>query len=181
MPEFILDTSREVSVPINMPGHGSPARFSWVWSDLDAFTQGYIEALFFTEQGDGEAGTDNASGLWAEIEPGLYSNDFGFSDLAPEALASIIEDCAAFRAPAKSINEPIPAWRLVELASTKDDAPEFPDDAQAGRDFWYTRNGHGCGFWDGDWPEPHATALTDAAKAFGECSPYVGDDGKVYV
>lgn len=178
MPEFILDTSREVSVPINMPGHGSPARFSWVWSDLDAFTQGYIEALFFTEQGDGEAGTDNASGLWAEIEPGLYSNDFGFSDLAPEALASIIADCAAFQASE--------AYRKAREAEDNEELGDLFEghggcSAMGGHDFWMTRNGHGCGFWDGDWPEPHATALTDAAKAFGECSPYVGDDGKVYV
>jgi hypothetical protein len=42
------------------------------------------------------------------------------------------------------------------------------DPEQAGRDFWYTRNGHGCGFWDGDWPEPAATVLTDASHACGE-------------
>jgi hypothetical protein len=46
------------------------------------------------------------------------------------------------------------------------------DVEQAGRDFWYTRNGHGCGFWDGDWPEPAATILSDAAQAFGEVYDY---------
>jgi hypothetical protein len=51
----------------------------------------------------------------------------------------------------------------------------------AGHDFWLTRNGHGAGFWDGDWPEPLATVLTDAAHAFGELSPYVGDDGLIYL
>lgn len=50
----------------------------------------------------------------------------------------------------------------------------------AGQDFWLTRNGHGAGFWDGDWPE-HGDALTDAAAAFGECYIYVGDDGKIYL
>ena len=38
----------------------------------------------------------------------------------------------------------------------------------AGHDFWLTRNGHGAGFWDGDWQEPAAAALTAAAHAFGE-------------
>jgi len=38
----------------------------------------------------------------------------------------------------------------------------------AGRDFWYTRNGHGCGFWDGDWSEADGKFLTDLAKTFGE-------------
>lgn len=40
--------------------------------------------------------------------------------------------------------------------------------AQAGNDFCLTRNSEGAGFWDGDWSEPHATALTNAAHAFGE-------------
>lgn len=26
-------------------------------------------------------------------------------------------------------------------------------DAQAGHDFWLTREGHGAGFWDGDWDD----------------------------
>jgi hypothetical protein len=39
----------------------------------------------------------------------------------------------------------------------------------AGRDIWLTRQGHGAGFWDGDWDATgHARAYTDAAKALGE-------------
>lgn len=34
---------------------------------------------------------------------------------------------------------------------------------------------------DGDWPEPYARILTDAAEVFGECNLYVGDDGKLYL
>lgn len=51
---------------------------------------------------------------------------------------------------------------------------------QLGHDFWMTRNGHGCGFWDGDWAEPFATSLTKASEAYGEVYLSVGDDGKVY-
>lgn len=51
----------------------------------------------------------------------------------------------------------------------------------AGHDLWLTRNGHGCGFWDGDWPEPEAAILTKGAKALGEVWLYVGDDGKIYL
>ena len=40
---------------------------------------------------------------------------------------------------------------------------------ECGRDFWYTREGHGCGFWDGDWPL-HGDALTEIAEEIG------GDD-----
>jgi hypothetical protein len=50
----------------------------------------------------------------------------------------------------------------------------------AGHAFWLTRNGHGAGFWDGDWPEPHASALDEASKAFGSFDLYVGDDGMIH-
>lgn len=50
----------------------------------------------------------------------------------------------------------------------------------AAHDFALTRNGHGAGFWDGDWPEPMASALSDAARAAGESGLYTGDDGAIY-
>lgn len=55
------------------------------------------------------------------------------------------------------------------------------DDAHAGRDFWHTRNGHGAGFWDGDWPKEAGERLTKAAKEYGEQTLYVGDDGVIHV
>lgn len=55
---------------------------------------------------------------------------------------------------------------------------DFPD---AAHDFWLTRNRHGAGFWDGDYPEPLATQLTELAHSFGECELYVGDDGQIHV
>ena len=51
---------------------------------------------------------------------------------------------------------------------------------RAGHDFWLTRNRHGAGFWDGDWPEPHATMLTERAHSYGSVDLYVGDDGFIY-
>ena len=51
---------------------------------------------------------------------------------------------------------------------------------QAGHDFWLTRNGHGAGFWDGGWPEPAATEMTNASKAAGEINLMIGDDGLLY-
>lgn len=53
--------------------------------------------------------------------------------------------------------------------------------SEAGHDFALTRNRHGAGFWDGDWPEPAGTLLTDAAHAVGELELYRGDDGLIYV
>lgn len=53
------------------------------------------------------------------------------------------------------------------------------DYSQAGHDFWLTRNGHGTGFWDGDWGKD-GDKLTTMAKSFGSVNLYVGDDNKIY-
>jgi hypothetical protein len=58
-------------------------------------------------------------------------------------------------------------------------------------DFWLTRNGHGAGFWDGDYDldgynddaltNKLGKYLTALSKGFGECKLYVGKDNLVYV
>lgn len=57
------------------------------------------------------------------------------------------------------------------------------DAAQIGHDLFLTRNGHGTGFWDR--PEIYGTELAEmlsrAAAALGECYPYIGDDGLIYL
>lgn len=88
-------------------------------------------------------------------------NNYGIEDMDPATLRTMAADCARFQS---------------------DNSGDIPPDGdeRAGHDFWLTRNGHGAGFWDGDWPEPAATRLTDASKAFGEFDLYVGDDGRVH-
>jgi len=51
---------------------------------------------------------------------------------------------------------------------------------QVGHDFWLTRNGHGAGFWDGDYEKELGDKLTAIAKEFPEINIYVGDDNKLY-
>lgn len=79
---------------------------------------------------------------------------------------------------------------LLTLAEMDKDCDEFltkanhlitdeMDYEQVARDFWFTRNGHGCGFWDGNYPEPAATQLTDIAKSFGPYTLYRGDNSLV--
>lgn len=50
----------------------------------------------------------------------------------------------------------------------------------AGHDFWFTRNGHGVGYWDRGLGEL-GERLTKATKAYGEVYLYLGDDELVYV
>jgi hypothetical protein len=90
-------------------------------------------------------------------------DNYSVEDLAPETLERMAADCAKFQ---EAHGELFTAEHYNGIA---------------GHDFWLTRNGHGAGFWDGDWEEPIATRLTDASKAFGECNLYVGDDGKLYL
>jgi len=47
-------------------------------------------------------------------------------------------------------------------------------------DFWITRNGHGGGFWDGDYTESIGEALTKISHSFGKVELYVGNNNKLY-
>jgi hypothetical protein len=107
----------------------------------------------------------------AYIEAALWSSEDDFGEplernydaaaFAPEALHKIEQECADFQED------------NAELLSRHWDA------AQAGHDFWLTRNGHGTGFWD----RGHGKAgeiLTQAAHRAGERTIYDGDDGKLY-
>lgn len=55
------------------------------------------------------------------------------------------------------------------------------DALQTGRDFWFNRNGHGCGFWDGDYTTIVGEKLDKLSKEFGSSDLYVGDDGLLYI
>jgi hypothetical protein len=89
-------------------------------------------------------------------------NYFDNTDLAPKTAAEMDADCAAFLTLVESEMIPLDDWSAE----------------QVGHDFWLTRNGHGAGFWDRGLPE--GDALTKAAKSFGGCDLYVGDNGLVY-
>lgn len=144
MPEFILE------------GHREPA-----FTELDDFTQGFIEALFFTEC---EPGT-NAETHDPETQSSLHG-ECGFLDLAPEALDKIKRECEAFQ-------------RLYK-AYLEDAYATGYEPIQAGRDFWFSNQGHGVGYWDRDLGEL-GEQLHDFAKRVREPYVYLGDDGKVYL
>ena len=96
--------------------------------------------------------------LWSSNDDNdepLDSN-YDIDDIAFLSLEDMIEDCRLFQADTK---------HLIKGHETI-----------AGHDFWLTRNGHGAGFWDGDWPEPAASILTELAQSFGECYILVDHD-----
>lgn len=180
MPEFHLDTAGPVD-HVMIDGC-TETGLSLDFDDLDGVTRGYIEAAFFTE-----TCADYTSEQWDSPEArtlreegqvaGELPCDVGFGDIAPESLAAVIADCAAFQASAE--------WKaFVDWRDDENSPHTSPaDDEQAGRDLWFTRNGHGVGFWDR--PEsyygPHQTPLDDLARKFGNVDACFGDDGKAYL
>lgn len=86
--------------------------------------------------------------------------------LAPCALATAIKDCDDFQTQQADNLEA--AYKLDNY-----------NEAQAGHDFWLTRNRHGAGFWDRGLAQV-GELLTAAAHTFPEVSPYVGDNGEVF-
>lgn len=138
MPEFILE------------GRDHAAR-----AESD-FVLGFIEAAFFTSNEPGrymdEWFTDEAraardAGYESEI-PG----DAGYNELHPESLARIREFCGDWQ----KANRKLLARAYKRMGY---------DEAQAGRDLWFTMNGHGVGFWDREALKARGLgdALTDAA------------------
>jgi len=87
----------------------------------------------------------------------LYSID----DISQKALNQIRTDCEKFQ-------EKIRHLKIDE------------SDSQIAHDFWLTRNHHGAGFWDGDYPKKLGEELTKISHEFGEVFLYRGDDGKLY-
>jgi len=125
--------------------------------------------------------------LWSSTDDDGEPLDSNHSveDIAPETLALMVADCEDFR---KSFG--------ALLAN---------DPERAAHDFWLTRNGHGAGFWDGDWSQPYPANqivgepdeayefrsggtgyktvgdfLAAMSKPYGEFTLYVGDDGMIH-
>lgn len=83
----------------------------------------------------------------------------------------------------RSITEVWAAWICMRDIINDDEAYKGNYDPvkHAGHDLWLTRNGHGSGFWDGDWAQPQADKLCEVAKIMGQSDVYLGDDGLVYL
>lgn len=50
---------------------------------------------------------------------------------------------------------------------------------RAGHDFYLTRNGHGAGFWDGDYEKAKGQRLTDACRPYGETHETFDQDTEI--
>lgn len=108
---------------------------------LDDFAKGYVEAMFFTNGDTGDADENKL-------------NNLGVERLTHGAIADIRRDCEAF-------------WN-AHKADLETVAELYGID-RAGNDFWFTRQGHGVGYWyRNELPGDVRERLSDAASAFGE-------------
>lgn len=100
--------------------------------------------------------------LWAEND-GDHPLDSKYSveDISEELKNKAQKDCDEFRKKAGDLLDSL-------------------EDTQVAHDFWLTRNGHGAGFWDGDYDKVIGAKLTKICKEMGEVQVYVGDDKKIY-
>jgi hypothetical protein len=121
------------------------------WAILDAFTKGYFEAAFFTECNSDNEELENAT----------------FSDVHISSLNAVIDDCTF--------------WQNDNAALLNEAYERDYDAEQAGRDYWYTRNGHGVGFWDRKQLDENGLGekLSNACR-YREVYLYRGDNGRVY-
>lgn len=95
-----------------------------------------------------------ATALWSAIGPDDEPLDrkYTLRNLSHRALDRAEKDCKAF-------------YEQNQADLTADGCPPL---SHAGHDFWLTCNGHGAGFWDGDYPDAIGKRLTDAAHKYGE-------------
>jgi len=99
--------------------------------------------------------------LWSSVDDETpLDENYGIEDIAQESIEQAEKDCK----------------RFMELAGEIKDTEDME---LIGHDFWLTRNRHGAGFWDGDYPLD-GERLTEISKGFREVYPIVGDDGKIY-
>lgn len=134
-------------------------------SDFPEFFQAYlVAALWSSTIGEG-----------SEAEPGERDGDpfdkhFSTSDFTDEALETLRAHAFSFWCR---------MWYYIDHEKAPASSYTAPRNAtQAGHDFWLTQNGHGAGFWDGDWPT-YGEQLTKLAKCYPEINLCITPENQV--
>jgi hypothetical protein len=129
---------------------------------LKGFVKSYLHTALW-------ASSDYLPGTEEDIELDNYDGEMSLS-----ALKQAVKDCKAF---IELVTQNFDAEKAEEILYREAQDLEY----LAPHDFWLTRNGHGAGFWDGDWKtEDPENKLTALSKQMGSCDLYIGDDGKIY-
>jgi hypothetical protein len=114
--------------------------------------------------------------LWSSTDDDGEPLDDGEHEASQQLIDRISADWSSFRSQAEAMG--FDPERDLAIALHHDNDGDHWN--AAAHDFILTRNGHGCGFWDGRWNDPWGDKLTKLAEQFGEIDAYVGDDGLIY-
>lgn len=99
--------------------------------------------------------------LWADSPDDETADMFTIDNVSPEFLQEASANCKRFFDSVIRLGVKVEDYTLL------------------GHDLWLTRNGHGAGFWDGDWEDGDMlTELVDSM--FSETYIYLGDNNKIY-
>lgn len=154
MPQFILNTPPDADDFARAVAYGylKPVKGRRIhpYHALDEFAQAYVEAMFFTNCDSGDENEHRA-------------NELGVERLTRTSCESIAADCEEFQ-------------RLAEKEIAATLAHGERDLHGIAHDFWFTRQGHGVGFREGEsrgYPGSTGDELTRIADKFGEVYPSI--------
>lgn len=122
-------------------------------TDFDRFFDAYVECALWSSTDEDDIPLDK---------------NYTVTDMSADCLGKMKEECTAFL---ESLEEKYPLIRTWSDSQYE----------RAGHDFWLTRNRHGAGFCDGDWPKAMGKFATELSHKYGECYLYVSDDNWVEI
>lgn len=130
---------------------------------LEEFVRGYLFAM-----------------EWAEEEQLNREGRTDVSVVHPDSLSASRNDCEAF------VEEHFEI--LEELGREALYSEEYPAWECLGHDFYFTRNGHGVGYWSRDFNREetkqlakHISARVGHGTDYPPVTVYVGDDGFIHI
>lgn len=115
---------------------------------------------------DGKMDVDKDHPLHDIKECTPLDDHFEYSDFTEEAL--------------RKAETEVTAWfKYLEDKGLYDLAREYAGDNVIAHDFWLTRNGHGCGYWDGDYGDKLGEILDKACKSHCNQHVCITEEGKL--
>lgn len=152
---------------------------------LSDYTLHYLEAILWAthvhlpvveeELVDGCMDVEEGHKLFGISEDDHLDDHFSIDDFTAESLRKAEADCVKF-------------FEWIEKEGLTEEVARHADDAHVAHDFWLTRNGHGAGFWDGDYSDDGACnegvgkTLTDHCDLlYSEQNVSAGEDGKLHL
>jgi hypothetical protein len=145
---------------------------------LSEYTLHYLEAMMWSthvhlpvveeELVDGCMDVEGGHKLFGISEDDHLDDHFEFDDFTSDSLRMAEADCVKF-------------FEWIKKEGLAEEVAQYADDGHVAHDFWLTRNGHGAGFWDGDYDEELGEKLTEHCDLFVEQYVVAGEDGKLHL